>query len=108
MATRSKNRRSFVDHLAKKKFTFSDYLADMPIYRMTKEEVEKRKLMVKDDSGKLKEFQRIAKSNNLVKKKLIEELNEVKVKLNDWLKAQAREKKDLQKKLQKKASRKRK
>lgn len=107
VATRSKNRRSFVDHLNKKKFTFSDYLADMPIYRMTKEEVEKRKLMVKDDSAKLKEFEKIAKSDKLIRAKLVEELQEVKDKLNDWLKAQAKEKKELQKKLQKKAGTKR-
>jgi DNA gyrase subunit A len=105
VATRSKNRRSFVDHLNKKKFTFSDYLADMPIYRMTKEEVEKRKLMVKDDSAKLKEFQKVAKSDKLIRAKLVEELKEVRVKLSDWLKAQAKEKKELQKKLQKKSRR---
>ncbi|CAN0039672.1 unnamed protein product, partial [Chrysoparadoxa australica] len=104
VATRSKNRKSFVEHLTKKKFTFSDYLADMPIYRMTKEEVEKRKLMVKDDSAKLKEFEKIAKSDTLVRKKLVEELQEVKTKLSDWLKVQAKEKKDLQKKMQKKAT----
>lgn len=103
VATRSKNRKSFVEHLNKKKFTFSDYLADMPIYRMTKEEVEKRKLLVRDESVKLKEFQKIAKSDTLVRKKLVEELNEVKDKLNDWLRAQAKEKKELQTKLQKKA-----
>ena len=106
VATRSKNRKSFVEHLNKKKFTFSDYLADMPIYRMTKEEVEKRKLLVKEDSAKLKEFQKIAKSDKLVRKKLVEELEDVKVKLSDWLKARAKEKKELQKKLQKKASKK--
>lgn len=106
VATRSKNRKSFVEHLNKKKFTFSDYLADMPIYRMTKEEVEKRKLIVRDDSAKLKEFQKIAKSDTLIRKKLVEELNEVKEKLSDWLKQQAKEKKELQKKLQKKGSKK--
>ncbi len=102
VATRSRNRKTFVEHLTKKKFTFSDYLADMPIYRMTKEEVEKRKLLVKDDTAKLKEFEKIAKSDKLVRKKLIEELQEVKVRLNDWLKDRQKEKKELQKKLQKK------
>jgi DNA gyrase subunit A len=102
VATRSRNRKTFVEHLTKKKFTFSDYLADMPIYRMTKEEVEKRKLLVKDDTSKLKEFEKIAKSDKLVRKKLIEELQEVKVRLNDWLKDRQKEKKELQKKLQKK------
>ncbi|MCR9203040.1 MAG: hypothetical protein NXH75_00575 [Halobacteriovoraceae bacterium] len=106
VATRSKNRKTFVEHLTKKKFTFSDYLADMPIYRMTKEEVEKRKLLVKDDTAKLKEFQKIAKSDTLIRKKLVEELSEVKEKLNEWLKARAKEKKELLKKLQKKATKK--
>lgn len=106
VATKSKNRKSFVEHLKKKKFTFSDYLADMPIYRMTKEEVEKRKLLVKEDSTKLKQFQKIAKSNTLVKKKLVEELLEVKAKLTEWLKSQAKEKKELNKKMQKKTTKK--
>lgn len=103
VATRSKNRKTFVEHLTKKKFTFSDYLADMPIYRMTKEEVEKRKLLVKDDSSKLKEFEKIAKSDKLVRLKLVEELEEVKVRLNDWLRDRLKEKKELQRKLEKKA-----
>ena len=105
VATRSKNRKSFVEHLNKKTFTFSDYLADMPIYRMTKEEVEKRKLMVRDDSVKLKEYERIAKSEKLVRSKLIDELVEVKNKLNDWLRTQSKIKKDLRKKLSKKPTR---
>ena len=101
VATKSKNRRSFVEHLTKKKFTFSDYLADMPIYRMTKEEVEKRVLLVKEDSAKLKNFQKIAKSDKLIRGKLIEELEEVKNKLSNWLRDQARIKKDLKRKLEK-------
>ena len=36
VATRSKNRRSFVEHLKKKKYVFNEELADMPVYRMTK------------------------------------------------------------------------
>ena len=107
VATKSKNRKSFVEHLNKKKFTFSDYLADMPIYRMTKEEVEKRKLMVKDDTAKLKEYQKISASDRLVRKKLIEELNEVKTVLTDWLKARAKEKKELKTKLLKKTKKRR-
>jgi len=106
VATRSKNRKSFVEHLAKKKFTFSDYLADMPIYRMTKEEVEKRKLLVKEDSSKLTEFQRVAKSEKLIRAKLVEELVDVKTKLSDWLKQKAKEKKELERKLAKKGGRK--
>ena len=101
VATKSKNRRSFVEHLTKKKFTFSDYLADMPIYRMTKEEVEKRVLLVKEDSAKLKNFQKIAKSDKLIRGKLVEELEEVKTKLSNWLRDQARIKKDLKRKLDK-------
>ncbi|MAF78828.1 MAG: hypothetical protein CME60_11745 [Halobacteriovoraceae bacterium] len=108
VATKSKNRRSFVEHLTKKKFTFSDYLADMPIYRMTKEEVEKRKLLVKEDSVKLKEFQKIAKSDKLVRTKLIEELEEVKTKLSTWLRDQAKIKKELKRKLEKQSKKRKK
>jgi DNA gyrase subunit A len=106
VATKSANRKTFVEYLDKKKFTFADYLADMPIYRMTKEEVEKRALMVKDDSASLKEFDRIAKSKSLVEKKLIEELREVDEKLSSWMKQKDAEKMNLQKKIEKEMSKK--
>ena len=102
VATKKANRKAFVDYLGKKKYKFNEYLADMPIYRMTKEEVEKRKLMVKDDTATLKTYTKIAKSPALVKKKLIEELNEVDEKLTSWLKKKALEKKALYEQLQKK------
>ncbi len=106
VATKSANRKTFVEYLEKKKFTFSEYLADMPIYRMTKEEVEKRALMVKDDSASLKEFDRIAKSKQLVEKKLFEELREVDEKLTAWMKQKDSEKANLQKKIEKEMSKK--
>ena len=101
VATKSTNRKTFVDYLEKKKFTFSEYLADMPIYRMTKEEVEKRALMVKDDTASLKEFDRIAKSKNLVEKKLIEELRDIDEKLSSLIKHKDSEKTQLHKKIEK-------
>lgn len=106
VATKSANRKSYVEYLDKKKFTFAEYLADMPIYRMTKEEVEKRALMVKDDTAALKEFDRIAKSKNLVEKKLIEELREVDERLTAWMKQKDSEKINLQKKIEKEMSKK--
>ncbi|MFA6237541.1 MAG: DNA gyrase subunit A [Bacteriovorax sp.] len=106
VATKSSNRKTYVEYLDKKKFTFAEYLADMPIYRMTKEEVEKRALMVKDDTAALKEFDRIAKSKNLVEKKLIEELREVDEKLTAWMKQKDAEKQNLQKKIEKEMSKK--
>ena len=106
VATRQKNRKSFVEYLAKKKYHYADYLADMPIYRMTKEEVEKRKLMVKDDTKSLKEFHKIAKSANLIRKKLIEELNDVSKKLDEWHSERLKQKRELYKKLNKKVTKK--
>ena len=105
IATRSKNRKSFVEHLNKKKFHFSEYLADMPIYRMTKEEVEKRKLMVKEDSARLAEYQKVAKSDRSIRQKLIEELEEMEVRLSDWIAGRDRERKEVRKRLEKSASR---
>jgi DNA gyrase subunit A len=100
VATKSANRKTYVEYLEKSKFTYSDYLADMPIYRMTKEEVEKRVLMVKDDSAKLEECKKIAKSDALVRKKLIEELRDVGQKLDEWMKKSDEEKKQQIKKSQ--------
>ena len=101
IATKSTNRKSYVEYLDKKKFTFAEYLADMPIYRMTKEEVEKRMLMVKDDTKSMADYDKIAKSKNLVEKKLIEELREVDEKLTSWMKSKDAEKANLQKKIEK-------
>ena len=100
-ATKSKNRKTFVDHLKTKKYKFFDYLADMPIYRMTKDEVERRKLLVKEDKASFKKYEKVAKSKRLVKKKLIEELNEVKEDLNKWLKDKKGEADALRKKIDK-------
>ena len=74
----------------------------MPIYRMTKEEVQKRKLMVDDDSKKLKSYLAIAGSKAKVKNALKSELNEIKVKLADWIKSKDSEKKKLLKNIHKK------
>jgi DNA gyrase subunit A len=101
IATKSANRKTYVEYLDKKKFTFAEYLADMPIYRMTKEEVEKRMLMVKDDTKSMADYDKIAKSKNLVEKKLIEELREVDEKLSAWIKQKDSEKANLQKKIEK-------
>lgn len=105
-AEKKKNRTDFVSYLDKKKFTYSDYLADMAIYRMTKDEVEKRQLLIKEESKALKEFKKIFKSKALIKKKLIEELNDVDDKLSKWLKEQAKIKEDVYKKAAKKVSKK--
>jgi DNA gyrase subunit A len=85
-AEKQTNRKTFVEYLVKKKFTYADYLADMAIYRMTKEEVSKRLLLIKEETKELKEFRAIAKSPARVKKKLIEELNDVDKKLDDIIK----------------------
>ena len=106
VATKSANRKTYVEYLDKKKFTFAEYLADMPIYRMTKEEVEKRQLMVKDDTASLKEYDKIAKSKDLVKKKLIEELRDVDAKLTALIKQKDAEKANLQKKIEKETTKK--
>ncbi len=105
-ATKSANRKTFVEHLKKNKYQYFDYLADMPIYRMTKEEVAKRQAMVKADKTELAEFKKIAKSSRLIKKKLIEELKEVKVALDDWLKQKKKERELLRKKIEKQAKKK--
>ena len=109
IATKSQNRKTqWHEYLDKKKYTFAEYLADMPIYRMTKEEVEKRSLMVKDDTGLMKEYDRVAKSDALVKKKLFEELDEVDEKLTTWIKQKDQEKANLQKRIEKENNKKKK
>ena len=90
-AIKEKNRKSFVSYLSKKKFTFSEYLADMPIYRMTKDEVAKRELMVKEDTVKMRECRKVVRSRALVKEKLVEELLEVKKQLGDLFTARDQE-----------------
>lgn len=100
-ATKSKNRKTFVDYLTGKKYFYAEYLADMAIYRMTKEEVEKRELLVKEDTKKLKEYSKIAASQKLIEQKLIEELEDVTEKLSSWRNDRDKEKEKLLKKIEK-------
>lgn len=93
MLKRSANRKDYIDYLTKEKFTYAEYLADMAVYRMTKEEVEKRLLLIKEETTALNEFKRVLKSPDLIKKKLIEELNDVTKKLSAIMDEKEKEKK---------------
>lgn len=96
IAEKKNNRGEYVQYLKSKKFTYAEYLSDMAIYRMTKEEVSKRQLLVKDDIIKLKEYKKILKSKKILDQKLIEELSFVKEELSKFLAAETRDdKKDL-------------
>jgi DNA gyrase subunit A len=101
-APKRANRKAYVEYLKTKKFTYSDYLADMSIYRMTKDEVKKREMLVKEDSAKLKNYKKIVKSDTLVAEKLIEELQQVKADLSKIMLTKDNEKKKLYAKLAKK------
>jgi DNA gyrase subunit A len=81
VAEKKANRKDYIDYLTKEKFTYAEYLADMAIYRMTKEEVEKRQLLIKEETSALNDFKKTLKSPDLLKKKLIEELTDVSKKL---------------------------
>ncbi len=81
VAEKKANRKDYVDYLTKSKFTYAEYLADMAIYRMTKEEVEKRQLLIKEETTALAEFRKILKSPELIKRKLIDELEDTGKKL---------------------------
>jgi DNA gyrase subunit A len=102
VATKKKNRKEFVSYLEGQKYKYANYLADMPIYRMTKEEVQKRKLLVEDEKKSLSKFQKIAKSPRLIKKELMNELCEVDEKITAWQKKRKVEEDKLRKVLNKK------
>jgi DNA gyrase subunit A len=68
---------------------------------MTKDEVQKRKLLVEEESSRLKDYQKISKSGSLVQKKLIEELNEIDIKIDQWLVMKEQEAKKLKTKEEK-------
>lgn len=84
-AEKKKNRQDFISYLNTKKFFNKDKLADLAVYRMTKEEINKRELLVKEESSRLKEYSKILKSKKLIESKLIEELEDVKRILSDYL-----------------------
>jgi DNA gyrase subunit A len=105
-AEKKANRKDFVDYLSKNKFNYAEYLADMAIYRMTKEEVGKRQLYVKEDGIKLIEYQKILKSDALIRKKLIEELSDVDEKLTKIMDEKEKAKKQVYAKLSKTKTRK--
>jgi DNA gyrase subunit A len=93
IAEKKANRKDYIDYLTKQKFTYAEYLADMAIYRMTKEEVEKRQLLIKEETSALADFRKILKSPELLKKKLIEELEDVGKKLSAIMDDKEKEKK---------------
>lgn len=93
IAEKKANRKDYIDYLTKQKFVYSEYLADMAIYRMTKEEVEKRQLLIKEETTALNEFKKILKSPELIKKKLIAELEETSKKLSAIMSDKEAEKK---------------
>lgn len=93
VAEKKANRKDYVDYLTKEKFTYADYLADMAIYRMTKEEVEKRLLLIKEETKALNEFKKILKSPEQIKQKLIDELHDVDKKLSEIMEIKEKEKK---------------
>ena len=74
---------------------------------MTKEEVSKRQLLIKDETKELATFKSIVKSPAKIKKKLIEELTEVGKKLDEIIKQKDDEKKKAFKKTNKRKSKKR-
>ena len=65
----------------------------MAIYRMTKEEVEKRLLLIKEETSALAEFRRVLKSPALLKQKLVDELQDVGKKLSAIMDEKEKEKK---------------
>jgi len=93
VAEKKANRKDYIDYLTKQNFTYSEYLADMAIYRMTREEVEKRQLLIKEETAQLSEFRKILKSPELIKRKLIEELEETSKKLTQIMSEKEAEKK---------------
>ncbi len=97
-AEKMSNRKAFVEYLNKNKFTFSEYLADMAIYRMTKEEVAKRLLYIDEDTTALKEYRKVLSSEKNIKEKLVAELEDVDAMLSKWLVEKAKEKKEVYKK----------
>ena len=80
----------------------------MAIYRMTKEEVNKRQLLITEDKKKIKDYEKIVKSPALIKKELIKELNDVSEKLEKIMKAKDDQKKQVYKKLNKSTKRRKK
>jgi DNA gyrase subunit A len=89
VAESKKDRGEYVSYLKTKKFIHFDYLADMAIYRLTKDEVVKRQLLINEDKKILADFKAILKAKNGVEDKLIEELQLLDKELSDFLKKKA-------------------
>ena len=105
VAEKKANRKAYVEYLVSKKFKYSEYLADMAIYRMTKDEGSKRKLMIKDDKEKIAQWEKIVASHARVKKELIKELEGVDKDLEEIMKKKEAAKKAVYKKIAKKKTR---
>lgn len=91
LAEKKKDRSEYVSYLKLKKFKYSEYLSDMAIYRMTKDEVSKRQLLINEDNSLIKEYKNVLKQKNGVQEKLIEELQKVNEELNSFLRKKWKE-----------------
>lgn len=98
VAEKKANRKSYVEYLELKKFLYADYLADMAIYRMTKDEVAKRNLMIQEDKTQIAKWEKIVASPAKIKTELVKELNDV----GDQLEAIMKKKEDAKKAVYKK------
>ena len=75
--TKIKNRKDLEAELKKAKFFFSDWLCDIPIYRITLEEVSKCKQIIKDAEKLYKKYVRLFEEENILVKFMINEINEL-------------------------------
>ena len=101
IAEKKANRKDYVEYLTGQKFQYAEYLSDMAIYRMTKEEVLKRNIMIKDDKLKISQWEKIVSSPAKIKKELIKELTEVGIKMESIMKVKEDKRKAVYKKLEK-------
>lgn len=76
---------SYIDYLKKNKFIHFEYLASLPIYRMTKDEVEKAQNIINEDKKMMKDYEKIFKNPKEVENTLIDELQNLNLKLNNLL-----------------------
>jgi DNA gyrase subunit A len=97
-AEKKANRKDYVAYLEKEKFKFADYLADMAIYRMTKEEVQKRLNLITEDEGLIKTYQKVLSSQSNIQKELVKELQDVDTKLSALMLEKEKAKKAVYKK----------
>ena len=75
---RMKNRKEFMESLKANQFVYYEWLVDIPVYRLTKEEIQKSKQIITESKKILSDYQRLSTNKKFLLNFIISEIEKLK------------------------------